>query len=138
MKQKSKSSPSKFTKFVKIILLLFASLITGAFFFIGWGMWHYYFYPFSVAEREVKAMRHWELPAESEIISFETEVIGASSSYVMGELTIRTTLSETEIADFYHANYQPDCLGFEIVRQVEIDEDIQNTYLICHVVEIDD
>jgi hypothetical protein len=93
--------------------------------------------PFIITQAEINEMLYWTLPAQTEIVAFETDIFGNSSSFIRGELIISTTLSEAEIRYFYQTHYQPNCLGFEAVVWIENQQDSPDKYLICHIVEIE-
>jgi hypothetical protein len=58
----------------------------------------------------VSQMEYWELPPNSELVTFEEYSQGGTNQWWVGELTILTTLAEEEVKIFYRSRYQPDCV----------------------------
>lgn len=94
----------------------------------------YYFLSFEPWLNEIKAldkinqMQNWELPPDSEFVSFGTESrVGGTMHFVWGELTIASSLSLEEIQIFYWIRYpdfkvprSPDKLDISIVDNAEM------------------
>ena len=94
-----------------------------------------------LARIETFPMRFWELPPQSEFVSFEMEVVGGGNSeWVRGQLTIRSYLPEEIIQEFYRNKYHPNC-GIDgrywSVTVVSEDAEGQRIYEICDLSQFD-
>jgi hypothetical protein len=91
---------------------------------------------------KVNQMQTWDLPPNSEFVSFETESrVGGTQHYVWGELTILSSLSLEEIQDFYWTNYPDYLTARSILSEISVVENSatrgQTTYLISSAKHFD-
>jgi hypothetical protein len=92
-----------------------------------------------IANYRINQMRYWELPPQSEFISFETQMFGDSSNFLEGRLTISSRTTLQEVQEFYETNYGVNCLGDVMIvasSQAAV-SDTPTRYTICNIIQID-
>jgi hypothetical protein len=133
MNKKTLESRFKY-RFIPMFVLLGITVIVACSFVVYWTFASDYF----IANYRINQMRYWELPPQSEFLSFETQLFGGSSNFLEGRLTISSHETLEEIQAFYETNYGVNCLGDVMIvassQAVVLDTPIR--YTICNIIQI--